>query len=31
VRDAVARAIVVAGITCTRAGANPPLLAELPT
>lgn len=27
---AVERAIVVAGITCTRPGADPPLLAELP-
>jgi fructokinase len=30
VRAAVERAIVVAGITCTRSGANPPHLAELP-
>jgi fructokinase len=30
VRRAVERAIVVAGITCTRAGAEPPHLAELP-
>jgi fructokinase len=30
VRAAVERAIVVAGITCARAGANPPLLSELP-
>jgi len=30
-RDAVERAIVVAGITCTRAGADPPRLAELPS
>ena len=28
--DVVARAIVVAGITCTRAGADPPHLSELP-
>jgi fructokinase len=31
VRDAVERAIVVAGITCTRPGADPPRLAELPS
>lgn len=30
-RTAVERAVVVAGITCTRAGAEPPHLAELPT
>jgi fructokinase len=30
VRAAVERAIVVAGITCTRVGANPPHLSELP-
>jgi fructokinase len=30
VRAVVERAIVVAGITCTRSGANPPRLAELP-
>lgn len=31
VRRATERAIVVAGITCTRAGAEPPHLADLPT
>jgi fructokinase len=30
VRDAVERAVVVAGITCTRPGADPPRLTELP-
>ena len=30
VRATVERAIVVAGITCTRSGANPPHLSELP-
>lgn len=30
-RTAVERAVVVAGITCTRAGAEPPHLADLPT
>ena len=31
VRATVGRAVVVAGITCTRPGANPPRLSELPT
>jgi fructokinase len=30
VRSVVERAIVVAGITCTRPGADPPFLSELP-